>query len=81
MNKHSQTDYADTCEVTNIKSGKVVTGEILRFQPKQSIVLTVNRQVKLTLIWQEKVGLYIGNMAGMEFQSEGPEAYTYRTHR
>lgn len=76
-----ETTYADTCEVTNIKSGKVVTGEILRFNPKKNIVLTINRQVKLTLVYQPNVDLYIGNMAGMEFQSSGPEAYTYRTHR
>jgi hypothetical protein len=80
MNKHTQTDYEDACEITNVKSGKVVTGEILKFRPGQSIIATIHRQVKVTLVWQANVGLYIGNMAGMEFQSPGPKAYTYRTH-
>ncbi len=81
MNKHTQTDYEDVCEITNVKSGKTVTGEILRFRPSQSIIATIHRSVKVTLVWQPSVNLYIGNMAGMEFQSPGPKSHTYRTNR
>ncbi len=79
MNK--QTRFEDVCEVTNIKNGQTVTGEILTFREEEFISLTINRAVKLRLNWNERAKLYIGNMAGMEFQSEGPRGYSYRTNR
>ena len=79
MNK--ETRFDDVCEVENIKTGQTVTGEILSFREKEYISLTINRAVKLNLRWNEHAELYVGAMAGMEFQSEGPRAYTYRTGR
>ena len=78
---NQQTRFEDVCEVENIKTGQTVTGEILSFREEEFISLTINRAVKLRLNWNERAGLYIGAMAGMEFQSEGPRAYTYRTGR
>ena len=76
-----QTRFEDTCEVENIKTGQTVLGEILSFREEEFISLTIDRAVKLRLNWNERAGLYVGAMAGMEFQSEGPRAYTYRTGR
>ena len=78
---NQQTRFDDVCEVKNIKTGLTVTGEILTFREKEFITLTINRAVKLRLNWNERAKVYVGSMAGMEFESRGPRAYTYRTSR
>jgi len=75
------TQFDDVCDVTCISSGTTEVGEILHFREKEFISLTIRRSVKLRLNWNERAGLYIGSMAGLEFQSDGPNAYTYRSHR
>ena len=79
MTRHTQFD--DVCDVTCISSDLTEKGEILTFREKEFISLTIRRAVKLRLNWNEKAGVYIGSMAGLEFQSDGPDVYTYRTHR
>jgi len=79
MVQHTQ--FEDVCEVTCISNGLTETGEILTFRDKEFISLTIRRSVKLRLNWNEKAELYIGSMAGLEFQSEGPNVYTYRSSR
>ena len=79
MNREVRFD--DVCDVENIKTGQTVQGEILSFREGEYISLTINRSVKMNLRWNEHAEVYVGAMAGMEFQSEGPRAYTYRTGR
>ena len=79
MTQHTQ--FEDTCEVTCINNGLTEVGEILTFREENFISLTIRRSVKLRLNWNETAGLYIGSMAGLEFQTEGPNAYTYRSSR
>lgn len=75
------TTFADVCDVTCISNGSTELGEILSFREEEYISLTIRRSVKLRMSWDSKVGLYIGKMAGLEFQSDGPAVYTYRSHR
>ncbi len=80
----SRTEYADTCTVKNTDTGNTVTAEILKFSPEQVLEVSVQRSIKLRLHWQTTssgAGLYVGNMAGMEFTSTGPEQVTYRLSR
>jgi hypothetical protein len=79
MNQHTQ--FNDVCDVTCISNGLTEVGEILTFREKEFISLTIRRSVKLRLNWNETASLYVGSMAGLEFQSEGPSVYTYRSHR
>lgn len=74
-------EFEDVCDVTNVKTGVTVQGEILTFREKEFITLTINRSVKLSLHWEPTVSVYIGRMAGMEFQSKGPKSQTFRTGR
>lgn len=76
-----RSEFQDTCQVTNIKTRKSVLGEILSFKPREFIVLTIGRSVKLRLTWEQGPGVYIGRKAGMEFQSDGPEERKYRVGR
>lgn len=79
MNK--RVEYEDVCDVTNIKTGVTVQGEIINFRHKEFVTVTINRAVKLHLQWEPTVNVYIGRMAGMEFQSKGPKGQTFRTGR
>jgi hypothetical protein len=76
-----ETHFQDTCEITGIKNGITVPAEILTFREKDVIIATVNRAAKVTLKWQKNAGLYVGSLAGVEFQSSGPKSHTYRTRR
>lgn len=73
--------FDDVCDVTCISNDVTEKGEILTFREEEFISLTIRRAIKLRLNWNKKAGVYIGSMAGLEFQSDGPNAYTYRTHR
>lgn len=79
MTQHTQFD--DVCDVTCISNGLTEKGEILSFREEEFISLTIRRAIKLRLNWNKQAGVYIGSMAGLEFQSDGPNAYTYRSHR
>lgn len=75
------TQFDDVCIVTCISSDLSEKGEILSFREKEFISLTIRRSVKLRLNWNKQAEVYIGSMAGLEFQSDGPDVYTYRTSR
>lgn len=76
-----ETRFEDRCEITGIKNGVSVVGEILKFREHDVIIATINRSAKVTLHWNEHVELYVGSLGGVEFQSSGPKSHTYRTHR
>jgi hypothetical protein len=73
--------FEDTCEITGIKNEISVVGEILTFREKEIIIATIQRSAKVTLNWDDRAKLYIGSLGGVEFQSSGPKAHRYRTHR
>ena len=76
-----ETRFEDTCEIKSVRNDISVLGEILTFREKQMIIATIQRSAKVTLRWDERVGLYVGSLGGVEFQSTGPKSRTYRTTR
>lgn len=70
--------YEDTCNLTCTDNGRTAPAEILDFRPGKMLTCSVNRQVKLTLSYNEKHKNYVGSMSGMEFTTNGPaETVTY----
>jgi len=65
-------EYADTCQIFNTDREKVMTVDVLDFRPEKKLVVSVERSVKVTLVYNEFHKVYIGSMAGMEFTSVGP---------
>jgi hypothetical protein len=47
----------------------------MEFHPGKRLVVSVERSVKITLAYDNKHHIYVGSMGGMEFTSEGPQAY------
>lgn len=76
-----ETRFEDTCEIVGVKNAISVLGEILKFREKDVLIATIQRSAKVTLRWDERVELYVGSLGEVEFQSTGPKAHTYRTHR
>lgn len=71
--------YKDTAEITNVDTGKTLTGEILDFKPAYMLVVSIERQVKVTLRYNTGKKLYTGNVGSLEFTSPGPsERMTYQ---
>ena len=76
-----ETTFEDTCEITGVKNGATVTGEILTFREQDMIVATIQRSAKVTLRWQPHANAYVGSLGGVEFQSPGAQAKTHLTRR
>jgi hypothetical protein len=76
----NKSTFAETCKLTNTNNGVEVEAEILEFKPGKTLVVSLNRSVKLTLKHNGKT--YVGAMAGIEFTSTGPaETITYQGRR
>jgi len=71
-----RTMYDDRCTIHNTDNDRTEEVEVLDFSPRKRLVVSVQRSIKLTLVYQERHGDYVGSMAGMEFTSRGPKEYT-----
>lgn len=76
-----ETRFADTCEITSVRNGTSTVGEILTFREKDLIIATIQRSAKVTLRWQQHASAYVGSLGGVEFESPGPKAETFRVRR
>lgn len=74
--------YEDTCKITCTDNDNTVVAEVLEYKPSQMLTASLNRQVKVTLRFNEASKDYRGAAAGMQFQSTGPtEIATTRSRR
>ena len=74
--------YNDTCDITCTDNNNTVNAEVLEYKPMQMLTASLNRQVKVTLRYNDKSKDYRGAAAGMQFQSAGPtEIATTRSRR
>ena len=67
--------YQDTCEIHNTDNNRTVNAEILDYKKGDTLSVSIDRTIKLILKWNGKV--YVGNSAGMEFTSFGPQELKY----
>jgi len=63
-------DYEDTCKVTCVDNGTTVEAEIMSFKKGEFLTVSIQRSVKLTLVFNKYV--YEGNMGKLTFVSNGP---------
>ena len=66
-------DYEDNCELICINNGTNVLADIINYIPKSKIILALNKQVRLTLKYNENEKKYFGNMSTLEFKTNGPK--------
>jgi hypothetical protein len=65
------THVGDTCEVVCDDNGKRVQAEILKFQERQTLNVSLQRTIRLEMKWNGKV--YEGRSSGLSFSSIGPK--------
>ena len=65
--------YESTVTVTCSDNGKSSTAEVITFMEGQRLVVSLNRQVKMEMIYNPRNKLYIENQTGLEFVSSGPK--------
>ena len=62
--------YGKTCEVIQAGTNKSVEAEVYDFKEQKSLIVVINKSVKLNLSWNGRI--YEGRMAGIDFVSDGP---------
>jgi DNA helicase TIP49 (TBP-interacting protein) len=62
--------HSDKCTVICVSSKKSSEADVIEFNDKKHLVVSLNRSVKLTMKWNGKV--YEGRVAGLDFESSGP---------
>ena len=65
--------YESTVVVTCSDNGKTNTAEVLTFMEGQRLVVSLNRQIKMEMVYNPRNKLYIANQTGLEFVSSGPK--------
>lgn len=60
----------DTCEVICEDNGRKVVGDILAFNERRNLTVSINKSIKLMMSWNGRI--YEGKMSGMSFVSDGP---------
>jgi hypothetical protein len=47
--------------------------EVITFTPKQRLVVSIERPIKMEMTYNTKNNLYMAKQSGLEFASSGPE--------
>ena len=62
--------HSETCKINVAKSTKMTEAVVHDFVEKESLVVIVNKTVKIGMLWNGRC--YEGRSAGMDFESDGP---------
>jgi len=71
------TRYSETCTIKQANSSKTVEAVVFEFKEQKSLIVVLNKSVKLPMTWNGK--LYEGKMAGIDFVSNGPTVNKTKT--
>jgi len=73
-------EYDKTCNLYCTDNEKTTTAEVVHFRPEDGLTVVI-AQSKLVMKYKKTAGVYIGNLMGMEFTSEGPKYYEVKQGR
>ena len=73
--------FDDTCTIECTRNGQKVKADILNFRENQFLSVVFQKTVKLQLQYNAEKSVYIGNMSGVEFITEGPEKFVSKHGR
>ena len=65
--------YEQTVTVTCSDNGKSQTADLISFSPTQRLVVSLNRSIRMEMIYNPRNKLYIANQSGLEFVCSGPK--------
>ena len=73
--------FDDKCTIECTRNGQKVEADILNFKENQFLSVVFQKTVKLQLQYNTEKSVYIGNMSGLEFITEGPEKFVSKQGR
>jgi hypothetical protein len=76
-----RTVYEEECTLYNTDHDKTVTAEVIGYRPGEHLRVLLESRVQMTLQFNNKHNIYVGNMAGLEFTSKGPKSYGIKSGR
>lgn len=65
--------YDRVCVIKKSGSEEGVEAEVIRFEPKDFLLVSIDREVRIHLAWDSFCKEYLGEKYRMEFTSKGPE--------
>jgi hypothetical protein len=71
--RQRQISHKPTTTVTCSDNGKSMIAEVITFTPKQRLVVSIERSIKMEMSYNAKNNLYMAKQSGLEFASSGPE--------
>ena len=75
------THFDDKCTIVCRNNGKKLPVDVLTFKENQFLSVVVEKTVKIQMQYNTEKNVYIGNMSGLEFITEGPEKFVSKTGR
>ena len=73
--------FDDKCTIECTRNGQKEEADILTFKENQFLRVVFQKSVKLQLQYNTEKSVYIGNMSGLEFITEGPEKFVSKHGR
>jgi len=64
--------YDQTVTVTCSDNGKSQTADVISFSSNNRLVVSLNRSIRMEMIYNPRNKLYMANQSGLEFVSSGP---------
>jgi hypothetical protein len=71
--------YEQTATVTCTDNGKSSTAEVISFNEGRMLVVSLERSIKLEMVYNPRNNFYTTNKTGLEFVSKGPKKIELRT--
>jgi len=65
--------HKQTTLVTCSDNGKSMTADVISFDPKYRLVVSLEKSIRMEMTYSSKSNLYMANQSGLEFASRGPE--------
>lgn len=73
LTSRKRPSYESTVIVTCSDNGKTNTAEVLTFMEGQRLIVSLNRQVRMEMVYNPRNKLYVAHQTGLEFVSSGPK--------
>jgi len=73
--------HKPTTTVTCSDNGKSMVTEVISFVPKKKLIVSIERSIKMEMVYDTKRNLYMAKQSGLEFASSGPETINIRPLR
>jgi hypothetical protein len=71
--------YEQTAVVTCTDNGKSSTADVISYSEGRMLIVSLNRSIKLEMVFNSKKNFYTSNRTGLEFISTGPKKIELRS--